>query len=232
MSGTTTALLKVEQSSPPATGSTHDFEATFDMFCGIVIDTSVSAGVPQHFIDGRVRPRLAAEGADWTKPSLAGHPQEIDWTLDFPMQRGDNTLIPVRLMAFSGGLLALVAVGCAAGSASGTSQTGTGGPVTGGGASPGTGGASSGFGGSIGTGTGGSTGTCLTDACVPVLATSAIWAVQVDPPSSSPYAATQVVSRDVSKDASFVHRRGGAGDRHIFAAGSRRIGSGRPRTCC
>ena len=105
--------------------------------------------------------------------------------------------------AVGAALVAVVAAGCAASGSDSSAAPGTG--ASGAGASQGTGGASSGYGGSTGTGSGGSNGgTCLTDACVAPLATSAIWAVQVDPPSSSPYAPSQVASRDVWKDASFM----------------------------
>ncbi|HVY36423.1 MAG TPA: carboxypeptidase regulatory-like domain-containing protein [Polyangia bacterium] len=107
--------------------------------------------------------------------------------------------------ALRAALLVLMAAGCAgSGASSGGMVSGAGGS-SGGGAAPGAGGSSAGYGGSTGAGTGGSSGgNCLTDACVPALATSTSWAVQVDPPSSSPYAPTQISSRDVSKDASFM----------------------------
>ncbi|MFL5305699.1 MAG: hypothetical protein ACJ8F1_10810 [Polyangia bacterium] len=94
-------------------------------------------------------------------------------------------------------LCAMVAAGCSQASGSpGYAGTGAGGAV-------GTGGFNSGMGGSVGTG-GSSSGTCLTDRCVGPLTGSVAWAVEVDPPSSSAYAHTQIASRNVASDASFV----------------------------
>lgn len=53
-----------------------------------------------------------------------------------------------------------------------------------------------GSGGSSGAGSGGSVGGCNTDACL--LATPAVWDVQIDPPSSSSYALKQILATDVS----------------------------------
>jgi hypothetical protein len=77
-------------------------------------------------------------------------------------------------------LLAAALVGCAAAS-SGNSLGGTG------------------AGGTIFSGTGGAVGSsCLTDTCVGPLETSVVLAVEIDPPSSSPSAVTQILNRDLS----------------------------------
>jgi hypothetical protein len=82
------------------------------------------------------------------------------------------------------GLLALVAaatLGCAASTNGGLG-----------------GGGFTGAGGSIFTGTGGTSGSCLSDSCVSPLGTPLVLAVEIDPPSSSPSAVTQILNRDVS----------------------------------
>ncbi|HXJ20362.1 MAG TPA: hypothetical protein VMT03_09020 [Polyangia bacterium] len=78
-------------------------------------------------------------------------------------------------------LTALAIAGCAGVSASGGSL-----PTTGAGNSPGA------------SATGGSRGGCLTDSCVPALEQPVVLAVEIDPPSSSPSAVTQILNRDVS----------------------------------
>ncbi len=72
------------------------------------------------------------------------------------------------------------------------------------GGSLGTGGLNGGMGGAIGSGSGATNGGCLTDVCVAPLTNHVAWAVEVDPPSSSAYAHTQIASRDVASDAPFV----------------------------
>jgi len=96
-----------------------------------------------------------------------------------------------RRFALALGLLAAVASGCA-GANDGASALP---PAMGG--SVGTGGLPGGGGASTGHGSGGTSGGCLTDLCVPPLTGPVAWAVEVDPLSSSVYAHTQIVSRDV-----------------------------------
>ncbi len=94
-------------------------------------------------------------------------------------------------------LFAAVASGCAAANGGSAGFPGMGGSV-------GAGGSSSGSGGSTGNGTGGASAGCLTDKCVPLLTGSVAWAVEVDPLSSSVYAHTQIVSRNVVSNPFFV----------------------------
>ncbi|MES1207261.1 MAG: carboxypeptidase regulatory-like domain-containing protein [Pseudomonadota bacterium] len=107
-------------------------------------------------------------------------------------------------MARSLALCAMFAAGCSQ-SASGSSAPST----SGAGASSGTGGFNSGTGGAPGPGSGGSTGGCqpaqsLTDSCVAALTTPVSWAVEIDPPSSSPYAHGQIASQNVAANPSFM----------------------------
>jgi len=76
-------------------------------------------------------------------------------------------------------LLAVAAVGCAGSASSAGDFT-------------------SGAGGSSSSGQGASSGGCFIDKCVPPLQAPLLLAVEIDPPTSSPSAVTQILSRDVS----------------------------------
>ncbi len=97
----------------------------------------------------------------------------------------------LRRAVLSMALIPLAACALSGSSADAPSATGAGNST-----GLGTGGASS-------SGAAGSGGTCNTSACLPPLATPAVWDVQIDPPSSSPYAVLQVLNHDVSTDTSF-----------------------------
>ncbi len=86
-SGTTTAIIEDIVNKPPATGATHEYEASFDMYCRRITNTSISAGVPQHLTLVVSDRAWAPTGAD-DEAIAGGHPQEIDWTLIFQCAEG------------------------------------------------------------------------------------------------------------------------------------------------
>ena len=83
-SGTTTVSFDSPSSGPPATGTSHNYETTFDMYCGRV--SGIASGVPQHL-------SLVVSDRPWQMPGQLGDavgttPAQNDWTLIFQCAEG------------------------------------------------------------------------------------------------------------------------------------------------